>query len=124
LCYTLCNKTSKESFPHSSKENDQTSRRLHGWKKKIKPFISIELDLKKGTRLSLFPLKKVSGVKSKGLKYDIKNIQFSPGNRIGTSNEVSGTNVSIELDGPGMIIILPKKCFKDIIIKFNQKFLR
>ena len=85
---------------------------------------SIELDLKKGTRLSLFPLKKVSGVNSKGLKYDIKNIQFSPGNRIGTSNEVSGTNVSIELDGPGMIVILPKKCFKDIIIQFNQKFLR
>ena len=37
---------------------------------------------------------------------NIKNIQFSPGNRIGTSNEVSGTNVSIELDGPGGVAIL------------------
>ncbi len=85
---------------------------------------SIELDLKKGTRLSLFPIKKVSGVKSKGLKYDIKNIKFSPGNRIGTSNEVSETKVLIELDGPGMIIILPRNCFKDVIMKFNQKLLR
>ena len=85
---------------------------------------SIELDLKKGIRLSLFPIKKVNGIKSKGLKYDIKNIKFSPDNRLGTSNEVTETKVLIELDGPGMIIILPQKCFKDVILKFNQKFLR
>ena len=85
---------------------------------------SIELDLKKGIRLSLFPIKKVSGVKSKGLKYDIKNIEFSPSNRIGTSNEVTGKKVLIELDGPGMIIILPQKCFKAVILKFNEKYLR
>ena len=66
----------------------------------------------------------MSGVKSKGLKYDIKNIEFSPSNRIGTSNEVTGTKVLIELDGPGMIIILPQKCFKAVILKFDEKFLR
>ena len=37
---------------------------------------SIELDLKKGIRLSLFPLNNVNGVKSKGLKYDIINVKF------------------------------------------------
>ena len=36
----------------------------------------------------------------------------------------SGTKVLIELDGPGMIIILPQKCFKAVILKFNEKFLR
>ena len=82
------------------------------------------LDLKKGIRLSLFPLNNVNGVKSKGLKYDIKNVKFSPSNKLGTSNEVTGTKVLIELDGPGMIIILPQKCFKDVILKFNQEFLK
>ena len=85
---------------------------------------SIELDLKKGIRLSLFPLNNVNGVKSKGLKYDIKNVKFSPNNKLGTSNEVTGTKVLIELDGPGMLIILPQKCFKDVILKFNQEFLK
>ena len=85
---------------------------------------SIELDLKKGIRLSLFPIKEVNGIKSKGLKYDIKNVKFSPSNRLGTSNEVTGTKVLIELDGPGMIIVLPRKCFDEVIIKFKQKFLR
>ena len=59
-----------------------------------------------------------------GLKYDIKNVKFSPSNNLGTSNEVTGTKVLIELDGPGMIIILPQKCFKNVILKFNQEFLK
>ena len=85
---------------------------------------SMKIDLKKGIQLSLFPLNNVNGVKSKGLKYDIKNVKFSPNNKLGTSNEVTGTKVLIELDGPGMIIILPQKCFKDVILKFNQEFLK
>ena len=66
----------------------------------------------------------MNGVKSKALKYEFKNVKFSPSNKLGTSNEVTGKKVLIELDGPGMIIILPQKCFKDVILKFNQKFLR
>ena len=70
-------------------------------------------------RENVFNLKKFL----KSFSANIKNIKFSPSNRLGTSNEVTGTKVLIELDGPGMIIILPKKCFMDVILKFNQKFI-
>ena len=83
----------------------------------------IELNLKKGTRVSLFPMRKVVGIKSEGLKYNIKNIQFSPGNKIGTSNEVSKSKTLIELNGSGMIIILPINCFKNVINKFIHNYL-
>ena len=83
----------------------------------------IELNLKKGTRVSLFPIRNVVGLKSEGLKYNIKNVQFSPGNKIGTSNEVSRSKTLIELSGSGMILILPINCFKDVINKFIHKYL-
>ncbi len=85
---------------------------------------SIELNLKKGTRLSLFPIRKVVGINSEGLKYNIRNIKFSPDKIIGTSNEVSSAKILIELDGPGMIIILPIICFNDVINKFTQNFVK
>ena len=75
----------------------------------------IELNLEIGTRLSLFPLKDVVGISSEGLKYGIKGVSFSPGFKIGTSNEVLHSKVKIELSGTGMIIILPIKSFNKIV---------
>ena len=77
----------------------------------------IELNLEIGTRISLFPLKDVVGISSEGLRYRIKGVSFSPGFKIGTSNEVLHSKVKIELSGTGMIIILPIKSF-DKIVKF------
>ena len=79
----------------------------------------IELNLEIGTRLSLFPLKDVVGISSEGLKYGIKGVSFSPGFKIGTSNEVLQSKVKIELSGSGMIIILPIKSFNKIV-KFTN----
>ena len=38
------------------------------------------------SRVSLYPLKEISSMSSKGLKYPLKGIKFSPADRIGTSN--------------------------------------
>ena len=84
---------------------------------------SLELNLEVGTRLSLFPLKDVVGVSSEGLKYNIENIQFSPGYNIGTSNQVSQTKISIKVDGSGMVLILPLKCLKNILEYFSNYIL-
>ena len=44
---------------------------------------------------------------------------FSPGFKIGTSNEVLQSKVKIELSGSRMIIILPIKSFNKIV-KFTN----
>lgn len=65
----------------------------------------IELDLRPGTRLSLFPMGRVSG-ESTGLLWPIGGIGFAPDGMIGTSNEATGP-VRLQFDRPGMLVILP-----------------
>ncbi|MDD9745672.1 MULTISPECIES: thiamine diphosphokinase [Marinovum] len=69
----------------------------------------LALDLAAGTRVSLFPLRPVTG-QSTGLRWPIHGIDFTPGGRVGTSNEALATEVTLEMDGPGMLVILPRDC--------------
>jgi thiamine pyrophosphokinase len=68
---------------------------------------AIDLPLEPGERVSLFPMREVSG-RSTGLKWPIDGIDFAPGGRIGTSNEATGA-VRIETDGPGLLALLLRK---------------
>lgn len=63
-------------------------------------------DLPKGTRFSLFPLDRVQGA-SKGLKWPIEGIEFTPAGRIGTSNETVG-RVELSIDQPAMLVLFPR----------------
>lgn len=63
------------------------------------------LDLAVGTRLSLFPMAPVAG-DSVGLRWPINDLEFGPGARIGTSNEVTGP-VMLNFYQPAMLLILP-----------------
>lgn len=65
----------------------------------------ITLDLPMGERLSLFPMREVTG-RSQGLRWAIDGLQFAPWGQSGTSNEVSGP-VTLQFDAPGMLLILP-----------------
>ena len=65
----------------------------------------LSLDLPEGTRFSLFPLGPARGT-SRGLRWPIEGIDFSPSGRIGTSNAVVGP-VSMSCEGP-MLVILPR----------------
>lgn len=67
---------------------------------------AVSFDLPLGSRFSLFPMGRVSG-RSQGLKWPIDGLQFEPGGRLGTSNEVTGP-VHIEMDGPGMLALMPR----------------
>ena len=67
--------------------------------------LNLTLDLPPGCRVSLFPMTAVTG-RSSGLEWPIDGIPFAPGGRIGTSNRATGP-VSLALDGPGMLILLP-----------------
>lgn len=68
----------------------------------------LALDLPAGTRVSLFPLASVSG-RSRGLRWPIDGLVFHPAERIGTSNEATGGALEIDLDAPGLLVILPRE---------------
>ena len=74
----------------------------------------LHLELEIGTRVSLFPLKSVTGT-STGLRWPIDTIQFSPSGRIGTSNEASAKTVTLEFHGDGMLLILPRRCLPNVL---------
>lgn len=69
------------------------------------PYLSLPLAAE--TRVSLFPMGRVTG-KSSGLKWPIDGIDFVPDGRVGTSNEATGA-VQLSIDGP-MLVMLPRGC--------------
>lgn len=75
---------------------------------------TLDLNLKLGTRLSLFPLAPVQGVSS-GLRWPIAGLNLSPTGRIGTSNITTQAHVHLEMQSKGMLCILPYKSLPAVI---------
>jgi thiamine pyrophosphokinase len=67
--------------------------------------LELQINLRKGTRMSLFPMGAVRG-HSQGLHWPIDGIDFAPDGVIGTSNQVSGP-VSLQFNTRKMLVILP-----------------
>ncbi len=76
--------------------------------------VPLALDLAPGMRLSLFPMARLRG-ESQGLQWPIAGIDFAPDGRIGTSNRVVSAPVRLGFDGPGMLIILPRKALGAVV---------
>jgi thiamine pyrophosphokinase len=74
---------------------------------------SINLILPTGSVFSLFPLGPV-GVVSEGLQWPTAGLAFAPDGIIGTSNAVTGP-VSLQADGPKMLVILPRAALGAVI---------
>ena len=74
----------------------------------------LQLALKEGTVFSLFPMGQVSGT-SRGLKWPIDGMTFSPDHRVGTSNEVAGP-IDLTMNAPKMLVILPIAAL-DVVIE-------
>lgn len=75
------------------------------------------LRVERGQRVSLFPMAAVTG-RSKGLRWPIKGLDFAPDGRIGTSNEAVETEVRLEFDQPGMMVILPREnCDAELVAR-------
>ncbi|MGG7645704.1 thiamine diphosphokinase [Rhodovulum sp. YNF3179] len=68
---------------------------------------SLALDLPVGTRVSLFPMAPVTG-RSVGLRWPIAGLAFRPDGRVGTSNATVAETVLLEMDAPGMLVMLPR----------------
>mgnify|MGYP002632278305 CR=1 FL=1 len=78
-----------------------------------------EIKLPKGTRLSLFPMTRMNGT-SKGLKWPIDGLDFSPLGTIGTSNQTTGSDVLLNFDTSGMLVILPQKHLAAVIAALTR----
>lgn len=68
----------------------------------------LDLELRVGDTLSLFPFARVTG-RSAGLEWPIAGLDFAPDGMTGTSNRVAAPRVRLEFDGPGMLVILPRR---------------
>ena len=75
---------------------------------------SIVLGLGVGTRVSLFPMKTVMG-RSTGLQWPIDGLEFAPDGQIGTSNRASAASVTLEMDGTGMLCVVPRAFIQQVV---------
>ncbi len=69
----------------------------------------LDIDLPKGTRVSVFPMSDTK-MSSTGLKWPLDGIELSPTTRTGTSNQATGTLVSLMMESGDAVVILPSKC--------------
>ncbi len=67
----------------------------------------LDLKLRAGDRLSLYPLRATRG-SSIGLDWPIDGLVLAPDGRLGTSNRVTSGPVSLTFDAPGVLVILPR----------------
>jgi thiamine pyrophosphokinase len=80
---------------------------------------TLDIKLTPGTRFSLFPMRPVTG-RSAGLKWPIEGLSFAPGARVGTSNRVIAPQVRLTMDGPGMLVIVPRAALPDVVAALTQ----
>ncbi len=73
------------------------------------------ISLPRRTRVSLFPFGLVKGIRSKGLKYPIDDMWFSPFGMLGISNETTEEEVEIEIQSRKMLLFLPRKFLGKVI---------
>lgn len=67
----------------------------------------LSLTLPKGARVSLFPMAEVTG-RSAGLEWPIEGLHFAPATQIGTSNRAIASQITLEFDQPGMLVLLER----------------
>ena len=67
-----------------------------------------------GEIVSLFPILPVQGT-STGLEWPIDGLKLAPGRRVGTSNRAIGGEVRLIVDGPGLLVILPRERLSDVM---------
>lgn len=79
----------------------------------------LEVQLEPGDVVSLFPMGAVSG-RSTGLEWPIDGLAFTPAGQIGTSNRALGP-VILEMDGPGMVGILPLVRLDEVIVSLRSR---
>jgi len=78
-------------------------------------------DLSRGTPVSFFPLSRIAGLASEGLRWPIEGLVFEPDGQIGTSNEALGGRVEARFDRACMLVRLPLSALNQGIAALNMR---
>jgi len=76
-------------------------------------------ELEERTRISFFPMRRVSAVGSKGLRWPVDGLLMEGGRMIGVSNEVASSRVAVWFGEPGAVTILPRSCLPAIVASLS-----
>ena len=71
--------------------------------------------LPKSTRISFYPLRKVTARRSSGLRWPIEGLVMEGGVQIGVSNQTALEAVEAEFAERGVVTILPRACLPNVI---------
>jgi len=69
---------------------------------------AVDLALPAGTRVSLFPMAEVV-VTADGLEWPLDRMVLAPWGRVATSNRALAAPVNLRPEGPGLLVILPRR---------------
>ena len=75
----------------------------------VPPGRVLALALAPGARVSLYPLRQVTGTHSRGLLWPVDGLAMTAGTRIGTSNAATAARVEIAFNGPGALLMLERR---------------
>jgi thiamine pyrophosphokinase len=77
---------------------------------------ALSLAMMAGEVVSLFPLAPVTG-RSTGLEWPLDGLKFDPVRLVGTSNRAKGP-ITLQMDAPGMLLIVPRRCLGLLVAHF------
>lgn len=75
----------------------------------VPPRGALGLALQPGARVSLYPLRPVTGTHSRGLLWPVEGLAMAPGTRIGTSNVATSAEIEIAFDARGALLLLERR---------------
>ena len=79
-----------------------------------------EIDLPIETRLSLFPMRKITAINESGLRWPLSGLEFNPVDRVGTSNITEERKIKMSFSDEGMLMILPNHCLPSAIAALEK----
>jgi len=78
-------------------------------------------ELPAGTRISFYPVRRVSAVGSKGLRWPIDGLLMEGGRQIGVSNETVSDRIAAWFAERGVVTILPKACLPQLVTSLTAE---
>jgi thiamine pyrophosphokinase len=81
----------------------------------VPPGRVLGLALDAGARVSLYPLKAVTGTHSRGLLWPVEGLAMAPGARVGTSNVATEGRVELGFDTPGALLMLERRYLEALV---------
>ena len=81
----------------------------------VPPGRVLGMGVEPGARVSIYPLRPVTGTHSRGLLWPVEGLAMAPGAQIGTSNVATGNRFEIGFDEPGALLMVEGRYLPDLV---------